>query len=41
MFSQDECLDKLQRGLEMEEKLANSLSELCLNPLSQPTSRNQ
>ncbi|MEI7851048.1 MAG: hypothetical protein WCH86_04385 [Kiritimatiellales bacterium] len=30
MFSQDECLDRLQRGLEMEEKLANSLSRLCL-----------
>lgn len=30
MFSQDECLDRLQRGLEMEEKLANSLSLLCL-----------
>jgi len=36
MFSQDECLDKLQRGLEMEEKLANSLSELCLKS-AQPT----
>ena len=30
MFSQDECLDRLRRGLEMEEKLANSLSLLCL-----------
>jgi len=30
MFSQSECLDRLQRGLEMEEKLANSLSLLCL-----------
>jgi len=30
MFSQDECIDRLRRGLEMEEKLANSLSLLCL-----------
>jgi hypothetical protein len=30
MLSQDECLDRLRRGLEMEEKLANSLSLLCL-----------
>lgn len=30
MFSQSESLDRLQRGLEMEEKLANSLSLLCL-----------
>lgn len=36
MFSQDECLDRLQRGLEMEEKLANSLSLLCLES-TQPT----
>ncbi len=30
MFSQGECIDRLRRGLEMEEKLANSLSTLCL-----------
>lgn len=30
MFSKDECIDRLRRGLEMEEKLANSLARLCL-----------
>ncbi len=36
MFSQDECIDRLRRGLEMEETLANSLARLCAES-SRPT----